>query len=97
MSDKHISAQFDSELNSVSSRVMELGGHVESQIRQAIHAVSQLIEIGRNRIPLGATVLQTIHALPKGITPRKVTHVPTYVLAGRPHPSELAIKAVVFF
>ncbi len=40
MSDKHISAQFDSELNSVSSRVMELGGHVESQIRQAIHAVS---------------------------------------------------------
>ncbi len=40
MSDKHISAQFDSELNSVSSRVMELGGHVESQIRQAIHSVS---------------------------------------------------------
>jgi phosphate transport system protein len=40
MSDKHISAQFDTELNSVSSRVMELGGHVESQIRQAIYALS---------------------------------------------------------
>ena len=41
MSDKHISAQFDSELNAVSSRVMELGGQVESQIHQAIYALSQ--------------------------------------------------------
>ncbi len=40
MPDKHLSAQFDSELNGVSSRVMELGGLVESQIRQAIHALS---------------------------------------------------------
>ena len=41
MYDKHLSSQFDSELNSVSSRVMELGGLVESQIRQAIYALSQ--------------------------------------------------------
>ena len=41
MSDKHLSTQFDSELNSVSSRVMELGGLVESQIHQAIYALSQ--------------------------------------------------------
>ena len=41
MPDKHISAQFDSELNGVSSRVMELGGQVESQIHQAIYALSQ--------------------------------------------------------
>ena len=41
MPDKHLSTQFDSELNSVSSRVMELGGLVESQIRQAIFALSQ--------------------------------------------------------
>ncbi|WP_298926311.1 phosphate signaling complex protein PhoU [uncultured Ramlibacter sp.] len=41
MSDKHLSTQFDSELNAVSSRVMELGGLVESQIRQAIYALSQ--------------------------------------------------------
>ncbi len=40
MSDKHLSTQFDSELNSVSSRVMELGGLVESQIQQAIYALS---------------------------------------------------------
>jgi phosphate transport system protein len=30
MSDKHLSSQFDSELHSVSTRVMELGGLVES-------------------------------------------------------------------
>ena len=42
MSDKHLSSQFDSELNSVSSRVMELGGLVESQISQAIYALSHL-------------------------------------------------------
>lgn len=40
MTDKHLSSQFDSELNQVSARVMELGGHVESQIRQAIAALS---------------------------------------------------------
>ncbi|GKT24529.1 MULTISPECIES: phosphate signaling complex protein PhoU [Comamonadaceae] len=41
MPDKHLSSQFDSELNSISARVMELGGLVESQIRQAIYALSQ--------------------------------------------------------
>ncbi len=41
MPDKHISAQFDTELNGVSSRVLELGGLVESQIHQAIYALSQ--------------------------------------------------------
>jgi phosphate transport system protein len=41
MPEKHLSTQFDSELTSVSSQVMELGGLVESQIRQAIYALSQ--------------------------------------------------------
>ena len=41
MADKHLSTQFDSELNGVSSRVMELGGLVESQIRRAIYAFTQ--------------------------------------------------------
>jgi phosphate transport system protein len=41
MTDRHLSTQFDSELNGVSSRVMELGGLVESQIRQAIYALAQ--------------------------------------------------------
>jgi phosphate transport system protein len=40
MVDKHLSTQFDSDLNSLSSRVMELGGLVESQIRQAIYALA---------------------------------------------------------
>ena len=41
MPDKHLSSQFDSELNGVSTRVMEMGGLVESQIRQAVYALSQ--------------------------------------------------------
>ena len=41
MANKHLSTQFDSELNAVSSRVMELGGLVESQLRLAIDALSQ--------------------------------------------------------
>ena len=40
MTDKHLSSQFDTELNHVSARVMELGGLVEAQIRQAIAALS---------------------------------------------------------
>jgi len=39
MPDKHLSTQFDTELTSVASQVMELGGLVESQIRQAIYAL----------------------------------------------------------
>ncbi len=41
MTEKHLSSQFDSELNNISARVMELGGLVESQIRQAVYALSQ--------------------------------------------------------
>ena len=41
MTEKHLSSQFDSELNQVSARVMELGGLVEAQIRQAIAALAQ--------------------------------------------------------
>jgi phosphate transport system protein len=41
MNDKHLSSQFDSELSAVSSRVMEMGGLVESQIRTAVYALAQ--------------------------------------------------------
>ena len=44
MTDKHLSTQFDSELNALSSRVMELGGLTESQIRQAIYALAHFDE-----------------------------------------------------
>ena len=35
MPDKHLSTQFDSELNGVSSRVMEMGGLVELHLQQS--------------------------------------------------------------
>src|SRR5438067_128233 len=41
MADKHLSTQFDAELNGVSSRVLEMGGLVESQLRHAMYALSQ--------------------------------------------------------
>lgn len=50
MPDKHISSQFDSELNGVSSRVMEMGGLVESQLRLAIHALSQFSGESANQV-----------------------------------------------
>jgi phosphate transport system protein len=39
--DKHISSQFDNELTGVSTRVLELGGLVESQTRHAVYALAQ--------------------------------------------------------
>lgn len=42
MSEKHLSSQFDSELSSASSRMMEMGGLVESQIGAAVAALEQL-------------------------------------------------------
>ena len=57
MPDKHLSTQFDSELSGVSTRVMELGGLVESQIRQAVQALSELsVEVANQVIETEARV-----------------------------------------
>ena len=40
MNDKHISTQFDAELSGISARVLEMGGLVESQVAQAVHALA---------------------------------------------------------
>jgi phosphate transport system protein len=40
MSDKHLSTQFDADLNALSSRLMEMAGLVESQTRGAIEALT---------------------------------------------------------
>ena len=40
MTDKHLSTQFDAELSGVSTRVLEMGGLVESQVAQAIYALT---------------------------------------------------------
>ena len=42
MSDKHLSTQFDAELSGISTRVLEMGGLVESQVAQAVYALTQL-------------------------------------------------------
>jgi phosphate transport system protein len=40
MSDKHMSSQFDAELSGISTRVLEMGGLVENQVAQAVHALA---------------------------------------------------------
>jgi phosphate transport system protein len=50
MTEKHLSSQFDSELNTVSSRVMELGGMVEAQIHQAVYALQQFDPESADRV-----------------------------------------------
>lgn len=50
MTEKHLSSQFDSELNAVSSRVMEMGGMVEAQIQQAVYALSQFDSEAADRV-----------------------------------------------
>src|ERR1700712_2455898 len=44
MNDKHLSTQFDAELSGISTRVLEMGGLVESQVAQAIYALSNFSE-----------------------------------------------------
>ena len=41
MNEKHLSTRFDSELNAISARVLEMGGLVESQTVQAMAALTQ--------------------------------------------------------
>jgi len=40
MTDKHLSTQFDAELSEISNRVLEMGGLVESQVAQAVYALT---------------------------------------------------------
>ena len=40
MNDKHISTQFDAELIGISTRVLEMGGLVESQVAKAVYALA---------------------------------------------------------
>jgi phosphate transport system protein len=41
MSDKHLSTQFDAELSAISTRVLEMGGLVESQVSRSVYALTQ--------------------------------------------------------
>jgi phosphate transport system protein len=40
MTEKHLSTQFDAELSAISTRVLEMGGLVESQVSQGIYALT---------------------------------------------------------
>lgn len=40
MSGKHLSTQFDAELSGISTRVLEMGGMVESQVARAVYALT---------------------------------------------------------
>jgi phosphate transport system protein len=40
MTEKHLSTQFDAELSAISTRVLEMGGLVESQVSQSIFALT---------------------------------------------------------
>jgi len=78
MADKHLSTQFDSELTSVSSQVMELGGLVESQIRRAIYALSQFSvevadEVSANEARVNAMEIEIDRDLSSIISRRQPT------------------------
>jgi phosphate transport system protein len=53
MTEKHLSTQFDAELSGISTRVLEMGGLVESQVAQAVYALSNFSE------DIASQVLQT--------------------------------------
>ncbi len=42
MSDKHLSTQYDAELSAISNQVMHMGGLAESQVAQAVYALTKL-------------------------------------------------------
>jgi phosphate transport system protein len=52
MSDKHLSTQYDSELSSISNQVMHMGGLAESQVAQAIYALTKLSAETAERVVL---------------------------------------------
>jgi phosphate transport system protein len=50
MSDKHLSSQFDAELNAISTHVLEMGGLVEAQLNQAVFALENLSQEAADQV-----------------------------------------------
>lgn len=60
MSDKHLSTQFDAELSGISTRVLEMGGMVESQVARAVYALTHFsAEIASEVLAIEERVNQT--------------------------------------
>ena len=60
MSDKHLSTQFDAELSGISTRVLEMGGVVESQVARAVYALTHFsAEIASDVLMVEERVNQT--------------------------------------
>ncbi|CAB3963535.1 MULTISPECIES: phosphate signaling complex protein PhoU [Burkholderia] len=60
MSDKHLSSQFDADLNAVSSKVLEMGGLVESQIVGAMQALNDFDRDAAEKVITNEEVLNTM-------------------------------------
>jgi phosphate transport system protein len=50
MNERHISSRFDADLRDVSTRVLEMGGLAESQVAQAVYALSNFSEETANQV-----------------------------------------------
>ena len=78
MSDKHRSSQFDADLNTVSTRVLEMGGLVESQLHQALYALVHLsLETANQVIENEARVNQMEREIDHDITSTIARRQPT--------------------
>jgi phosphate transport system protein len=78
MSDKHISSQFDAELSAISTRVLEMGGLVESQVVQAVDALKHFngeraAEVLRQEDRVNAMEVEIDHDLSSIIARRQPT------------------------
>ncbi|MBN3724347.1 phosphate signaling complex protein PhoU [Burkholderia sp. Ac-20379] len=60
MTDKHLSSQFDADLNAVSSKVLEMGGLVEAQITEAIHALNEFDREAAERVIANEDILNSM-------------------------------------
>ena len=60
MSEKHLSTQFDAELSEISTRVLEMGGLVESQIAQAIYALTNFSEATASEVLVREELVNTM-------------------------------------
>ena len=60
MTDKHLSTQFDAELSDISTRVLEMGGMVESQVARSVYALTNFsAEIASEVLSVEERVNQT--------------------------------------
>ena len=95
--DKHLSTQFDAELSGISTRVLEMGGLVESQVAHAVEALTNFSGELASQVLVQEERVNVMEVERVGDHAKNLAEVIIYVVKGTDvrHNSVAAVESIV--